>query len=294
MEYNSFWPIYKQLEKEFIELSFYVTIDRRQLKVYSTKIADLILRTVSEIENLAKELCKVEKIKFRDSKTKKIRDVVRFHEYIDELNKLYNLKNKTVSFDYEHSYSDTFDSKHLPFKKDKKKIKGKEKDIWSWYYAYNKIKHDRVKNFREANLGNLIESLSALFLLNLYYKNETFYNQTDSNISNIISRIELFSPLFKADYTIKVNEHDKRMERTDTFFDPVSYFKISQKFSVYLIEFNKKYKTDSDSGADFMDKMESSLLLKQEDGSFQKKYNNYELTDHFTECAIVASLNKGF
>lgn len=57
---NLFWPIYKKLESEFMEISYYISIDKRQLKTYSIKIADLILRTVSECENISKELCKRE------------------------------------------------------------------------------------------------------------------------------------------------------------------------------------------------------------------------------------------
>lgn len=64
MSQNLFFPIYKQLEKELSELSYYISFDKKQLNVYSIKISDLLLRTVSEIENIAKELCKKENIKF--------------------------------------------------------------------------------------------------------------------------------------------------------------------------------------------------------------------------------------
>lgn len=58
MSQNLFFPIYQQLEKELVELSYNITFDKKQLTVYSTKIADMLLRTVSEIENISKELCK--------------------------------------------------------------------------------------------------------------------------------------------------------------------------------------------------------------------------------------------
>ena len=54
MSQNLFFPIYQQLERELVELSYYITFNRRQLNVYSTKIADMLLRTVSEIENISK------------------------------------------------------------------------------------------------------------------------------------------------------------------------------------------------------------------------------------------------
>lgn len=46
MQQNLFYPIYAQLEKELKELSYYITFDRNQLKVYSIKISKLLLITV--------------------------------------------------------------------------------------------------------------------------------------------------------------------------------------------------------------------------------------------------------
>ncbi|WP_026887578.1 hypothetical protein [Clostridium beijerinckii] len=68
MNKNLFWPIYQKLEEEFKEISYYISIDRKQLKTYSIKIADLILRTVAECENIASVICKNEKIKFTEKK----------------------------------------------------------------------------------------------------------------------------------------------------------------------------------------------------------------------------------
>ena len=53
---NLYWSVYKNLEKELIELSNHIHIDDKQLNVYSMKIAELLLRTVVEVESLAKEL----------------------------------------------------------------------------------------------------------------------------------------------------------------------------------------------------------------------------------------------
>lgn len=145
MQQNLFFPVYKQLEKELDELSYFITFDKKQLKTYSIKISELLLRTVSEIENISKELCKREKIKFYD-KNKHIRKVVYFNDYFEKLEDLFLLSKKYVSFDLDNCNENIFDVKLVPFKKDKTyTLNGKTKSIWSWYYAYNKIKHDRVK-----------------------------------------------------------------------------------------------------------------------------------------------------
>jgi len=45
-------------------------------------------------------------------------------------------------------------------------------DINDYYSAYNAVKHDRAKNISKANIRIMIRALAALFLLNLYYKDE--------------------------------------------------------------------------------------------------------------------------
>ena len=47
---NLFWPIYRKIEKEVLEIATYVHIDDTQLKVYSIHIGELIVRCVTEIE----------------------------------------------------------------------------------------------------------------------------------------------------------------------------------------------------------------------------------------------------
>ena len=51
-----YWQVYKNLEKEFFGLADVIHVDDKQLEVYSMKIADLLIRTVVEIEAIAKEL----------------------------------------------------------------------------------------------------------------------------------------------------------------------------------------------------------------------------------------------
>lgn len=286
---NLFWPIYKKLESEFMEISYYISIDKRQLKTYSIKIADLILRTVSECENISKELCKKEKVKYKDKKGK-IRSHVNFHEYISELDRIYDLKSKHVSCIFENLKENTFDSKHMPFRRETTKIKGQEKEIWKWYHSYNLIKHDRIKYFKEANIENLINGLAALFLLNLYYQDKDFHIEDEYDYELIISKIEGFSKIFRVDYALIPSDKEQRI-RKDTFFDPNSFFEIAKPYSTYIIEIDKEFKTGLDKGADLIDKLESKVMYFK-DGSLTKKYEAYELTDHKTRCALVASLNK--
>ena len=51
-----YWHVYLNLEKEFLRLADTIYVNDNQQEVYSMKIADLLIRTVIEIESLAKEL----------------------------------------------------------------------------------------------------------------------------------------------------------------------------------------------------------------------------------------------
>jgi hypothetical protein len=41
---NLFWPVYKNLEHEVVELSNKIHFDDKQLSVYSVKISELLIR----------------------------------------------------------------------------------------------------------------------------------------------------------------------------------------------------------------------------------------------------------
>ncbi len=291
MSQNLFWPIYKKIENEFKELSFYISFDKKQLDVYSLKIADLILRTVSECENIAKEICIKNNIHFKNSKGQK-REKVFFSEYIKELNNIYNIEKKIVKFEFENASSDIFDQNLVPFELESMNNKGKKKSTWCWYNSYNKIKHDRITNFYEANLINLIKALSALFLLNIYYWDKKFYLTTSYDVSTIADQIIKFSDVFEVEYTVIVDEKNKNVNYQNTFLNPYAFYKVAEKFSVYVINFNQELKTDNDIGKDLLDQLEASVLISNTNGSFKKKHESYNCTDHKTLCATIAYINK--
>lgn len=53
---NLFWPVYKNLEKEFLNIADYIHFSDDQTEVYSMHIADLIVRCSIEIEAISNEL----------------------------------------------------------------------------------------------------------------------------------------------------------------------------------------------------------------------------------------------
>lgn len=153
MQQNLFFPVYKQLEKELDELSYFITFDKKQLKTYSIKISELLLRTVSEIENISKELCKREKL----NSMIKINISAKWYilTTISKNLKTYFFYQKNMCRLTQITVMKIYLMLSLFRLKDKTyTLNGKTKSIWSWYYAYNKIKHDRVK-FLDMQIQNV-------------------------------------------------------------------------------------------------------------------------------------------
>ncbi|MBO7053248.1 MAG: hypothetical protein J6W27_02320 [Alphaproteobacteria bacterium] len=153
---NTYWPIYKNLEKEVVALSYNIMFSDDLLNTYSVKIADLIFRCSAELESLYKDL-------YRNETNNEPQDVGTAVRYLDEH---WRISQKAIFISCPNFYF----SKFKPFKPFDY-VNGDTNDFYS---AYNAIKHDRVKNIAKANLNILIRIMGALFVLNVYYKNQKF------------------------------------------------------------------------------------------------------------------------
>lgn len=163
---NIYWPVYKNLEKELVELSNQVHIDDKQLDIYSVKIIELLLRCSVEIESISKclyfsmggvmpsdrdlyfdtDCMQLLEDKWLLSKKQVIASSLNFHFLRDE--------NKILT----------------PLKKANKRGTSSS----DWKKAYQAVKHDRANNLEKGNLKNLIRAMAALFILNIYYKDDEF------------------------------------------------------------------------------------------------------------------------
>lgn len=159
---NIYWPVYRNLEDEMDKLFYSIHIDDSQLNVYSSKIADLILRASAEIESISKELYKRES----GSKPK-----ITFDDAIKFLNKIWLLDKKLILI----SSSNCFQTNKIltPFIKNEKKTSN-GKLTYSWNNSYQNLKHDRANSLHFGSLKYLFDIMSALFILNNYFKNEVF------------------------------------------------------------------------------------------------------------------------
>jgi len=181
MSNNFYWIVYKNIEKELIDLSNLIHVDDKQIEIYSVKIAELLLRTVVEVESISKTLY------FQNGGTKPD-DIGLFFDTdcIDLLEKKWLLSKKQVYVSAPNFYFTLLDNQVLtPLKKANKRGTSSS----DWQKAYQAIKHNRVTSLPKANLKHLIRAMAALYILNLYYKDNSYLLDKDSVGTNFDSTL---------------------------------------------------------------------------------------------------------
>lgn len=167
---NLYWPVYKNLEKEFLQLSDYIHFCDEQMKVYSMHIADLIVRCSIEIEALSKELYNLlgGNMAPVDKQGNK-RDLYFDTDCLDLLEQKWHLGKKEITVSATTFYFTEEKNKRLTplYKANKRGTSGSK-----WKQAYQAVKHDRRNSLKKANIENLLHAMGALYILNLYYKDE--------------------------------------------------------------------------------------------------------------------------
>lgn len=173
-----YFPVYKRLEKEVLELSSSIYFSDDHTTVYSSNIADLILRCSIELESIAKDIYR------KETQTEPQNPGACFAW----LEQQWKISQKAISFHTPHfHFNDKFPTMLCPFNYKN----GSSED---YYSQYNAIKHDRVKNLHKANIYTLIRVLGALFILNLYYYDDKI-NLNDDRFGNKVDKTK-YSEIF--------------------------------------------------------------------------------------------------
>lgn len=162
-----YFSIYKRIESDVIDIASTVLFCDEQLNVYSTRIADVIIRCAVEIESIVKEMYRREFGKEPDSPG----------ACIIWMNEKWKLEKRQVLID-----NPIFRFKKINVMKPFDYRRGTKED---YYSAYNAIKHDRMKNIEKANVETMMRTLAALYLLELYYLEEKYYFHDASSINSM-------------------------------------------------------------------------------------------------------------
>lgn len=179
-----FWQTYLNLERELLELSRYVYItDHKlvnndselkeencpsQIETFSPHIADLLIRTCIEIEALSKELY------FELGGEKKRGDTSLLFD--EDCLKLIDIKCKTSKKVVIVSCSsfDLTNEQNYILKPLREAHKRQGTD---WERAYQAVKHDRYSSISKGTIKNFLHALAALYLLNVYFRDDIFYTR---------------------------------------------------------------------------------------------------------------------
>ena len=167
-----YWQVYMNLERELLGLADAIYINDNQQDVYSIRIADLLIRTVVEIEALAKEL-------YLANGGAEVPDEELFFDTVcmAYLDKLWNLDNKVVQVVSPNIYFEKEENRVLrPLHKASKRGTSSA----DWNKAYQAVKHNRVKELSKGSLKHLLHGMAALYVLNLYYRDEKLTRLTNA------------------------------------------------------------------------------------------------------------------
>ncbi len=234
---NLYWSVYENLESEVLALADSIMFDDTQLKVYSLEIGDLIVRCAVDIESISKELYFQNGGQFPVfDKSGKERDLYFDTDCLDLLIKKWNIDKKKL---HVSSLKMDFSSQNLvltPLEKSNQRGK------CQWKKAYQAIKHNRATSLKQANVKNLLNALGALYILNLYYRNESFWcNIPIDRKSPYANQSKIFMPyicdLSKNPYWLLDSENIDALKTADW----IASIEPSMEESVYI----KRYTDNS-------------------------------------------------
>ena len=176
-----FWQTYLNLEKELIEVSKYIFVTdeitkvekgvettcscKSQLETFSPHIADLLVRCCVQIEAISKEL-------YHDIGGEKPRgsNTIFFDEdCLKEIDIKWGTHNKKVFVVAPYFNLTKEENRVLRPLKEAHKRQGTY-----WERCYQAVKHDRYLSMPMGNVKALLHAMAALYLLNIYYRNDSW------------------------------------------------------------------------------------------------------------------------
>lgn len=164
------------LENSFLKIIEYVELDNDNYNTYSIQLINFIQACGSELDNCMKEICQCS------------------HE------KNVSMKNYFLFMksNYPHICKEKVDIigkniKLCPFEKWNEDCPSKS---LTWWLAYTDIKHNRIKNYKEANLENALNILAAIYIVEMnYYK--IIVERDEFGTPKEPDRPDVYSKLFK-------------------------------------------------------------------------------------------------
>jgi hypothetical protein len=153
------WEYFLAIESDLENCSRFVEFCPDNFNTYSLEFARIIMASGSEFDNVIKLLCK------SIAPRKKPNNILKYYPI---------LSSKYPNFTLFKISIPRYNILLQPWK-DWSATKSPD---W-WSTAYNKIKHERDKFFKEANLFNALNAVSGLLCGILYYYKECFHGEAE-------------------------------------------------------------------------------------------------------------------
>lgn len=255
---NLYWPVYKKLEKEIIELSNHIHFDDNQISIYSIEIGELLIRCVVEIEAIAKELY----LKHGGTKPND-KDLFYDTDCLNLLEQKWILSKKVVIASATNFYFQSSDNKIFsPLRKANKRGSSSA----DWARAYQAVKHNRTADLMKGNIKHLLRAMGALFILNLYYKENDIFDLLESSNDNFSQNLsELFDVKVHRFAGEASGEKETYVKRQD--FDEC----------VYLIKWTNEFRNKFKQWVEIQNEKLNELIFNHPKVS---KYINDNLTEN--------------
>lgn len=269
---NLFWPVYKNLEKEIIKLADTIHFSDDQLNVYSIHIADLLVRCSIEIEAIAKELYFIAGGEITPTdKLNNHRDLYFDTDCMELLESKWRLNKKEIIVSALNFYfSDSQNIILTPLHKANKRGTSGSK----WKQAYQSLKHDRKNSLNKATIGNLIQAIGALYILNLYYKSEVVKLKTSTDFDNHINS-DIFSVLNYEALSIHLRDNNYTYHTQNNSFEKAIY--ITKYTNISFANKCRAYFLDEKASNDNF--LKSTIIL-----DFLNKHPEYKTKSGYDIC----------
>jgi len=142
------WNYFIALERDLENVSRYIEFSTKNEKTYSIEIAKILMSSSSEIDVLLKMICSL------------------YNTSTDSINQYRDcIKANCPQIIDEEFYINRFSLSSKPWI-NWNSIPIKNPD---WWTSYNNVKHQRNLYYEDANIKNVINSLAALLITNIYY-----------------------------------------------------------------------------------------------------------------------------
>jgi hypothetical protein len=147
------WDYYLALEEDLAKCARYVAPEEDNFDTYSIAFAKILLQTGSEVELVAKELCKKINPEITNRKLKNM-----------GINNFYPI----ITVKYPKFKDNVLSIPNFNMKDVKPWLCWEEKCPPAWWTAYNAAKHHRGNKFSLTNFKNAIYSVAGLLIIIMY------------------------------------------------------------------------------------------------------------------------------